>query len=1059
MPEAGQQLLYLICSSSETGGMREVFLDERIRLCQKQFLKILSYTVILWRKKLPYLKRGILGIFRLLPLCLIFLPVSTIFSQYRIDNWSNEQGLPHKTVRSVLQTRDGYIWAATSDGLARFDGVRFTVFNTANSGGLKSNRLASLAETADGSLWISSETSGLFRFRGGEFSSVSIVDGLPSDVIFSIRAERAANRLTILTSKGIAVWQDEKIVSVELLPEPPTPYAWMFDNTGAFCVKENGVVRRRTGGGEIVEYKLPEDLPDTILTRVYVDRTGAVWIAVFHRPSPGKAKLYVFKNNQVSVFTERDGLPNAALHQILEDSWGGVWMALGRFEEGGLVKFENGKFRPFTKEDGFYGLGVFGLTEDREGGIWAAVSDNGLARITPRFITSLTSDNGGLSSDNVYPLYEDPDGVIWSGAWRVGKERNGGIDRLENGIFKHFAGVNEIASLSATALFKDREGVLWIGALGSLTSYENGKFTKYLKENNSPHATVSAITQTRDGTIWFATEEGLKSLRAGEITQFTTTDGLPHNDTRNLHEARDGTLWIATMGGLVSFREGKFTNHTQFPPIQVRSIYEDADGALWFGTYDEGIFRYKNDAFKKITIKDGLFDQGAFQILEDDFGRFWISSNRGVYRVNRQQLNDFADGRIAFVTSVAYGVKDGMADVECNGGRSPAGFKSKKDGTLWFPTQKGIVVIAPKALPVNTEPPNVVIESCLLDGEETACDAVKILPENDSLEIKYTALSFNKPEQIKFKYKLEGLDENWVDAGTRRRAYFTHLPPGEYSFKVSAANVDGVWNETGANLKISVTPPFYRTLWFLALCAIFVSGLIGFIFNLQVKNLKKRHAAQEEFSRLLLESQERERQRIAAELHDSLGQNLLVIKNWSSIGLKNPADLKTEKQFSEISETVSDAIEEVREIAYNLRPFQLDRLGLSKAIESMLERVFDSSAINFTMQIDNLEGFFPKEAEIAFYRIVQEAVNNVVKHSEATEAGVSVRRLENELRLLIWDNGKGFDRNLTSPKHGGFGLTGISERARILGGKISVDSTKGEGTNLTFVINPIGKNI
>jgi signal transduction histidine kinase len=218
-------------------------------------------------------------------------------------------------------------------------------------------------------------------------------------------------------------------------------------------------------------------------------------------------------------------------------------------------------------------------------------------------------------------------------------------------------------------------------------------------------------------------------------------------------------------------------------------------------------------------------------------------------------------------------------------------------------------------------------------------------------------------------------------------------------------------------------------------------------------------AAQEEFSRKLLESQERERQRIAAELHDSLGQDLLVIKNWASIGLKNPADAKTEKQFSEISETVSDAIEEVREIAYNLRPFQLDRLGLAKAIESMLERVFDSSAINLTMQIDNLEGFFPKEAEIAFYRIVQEAVNNVVKHSEANEAGVSVRRLENELRLLIWDNGKGFDQNLTSPKRGGFGLTGISERARILGGKISVDSTKGEGTNVTFVINPTGKNI
>lgn len=1015
-------------------------------------------------KKLPPLLEWRISrtIHSLILLCPLVFFVSAVFAQYRIENWSTELGLPHKTVRSVLQTRDGYVWAATSDGLARFDGVRFTVFNTANSAGLKSNRLNSLAETADGSLWIGSETSGLFRFRNGGFSSLSTAEGLPSNVVFSIRAEpSAANRLTILTSKGIAVWQDEKIVSVELLTEAPNPYAWMLDNTGAFCVKENGVVRRRAiESGETVEYKLPEDLPDTVLTRVYVDRTGAVWIGVFHRPVPGKAKLYVFKDNQISVFTERDGLPNAAVQQILEDRHGEIWMALGRFEDGGLLKIENSKLRRFQKEDGFHGLGVFGLTEDREGAIWAAVSDNGLARITPRFITGYTRETGGLSSDNIYPLYEDADGVIWSGAWRAGKERNGGVDRFENGIFRHFAGENEIASLSATALFKDRTGILWIGALGSLTSFENGKFTKYLKENGSPHGSVSAITQTRDGTLWFASEGGLKSLRAGGFSEFTAADGLPHNDTRNLYEASDGTLWVATMGGLASYKDGKFTRYEEIPTIQIRSIYEDADGALWFGTYDEGVFRYKNGAFNAIKLKDGLFDQGAFQILEDDFGRFWISSNRGIYRVNRQQLNDFADGKIEALTSVGYGVKDGMADAECNGGRSPAGFKSKRDGTLWFPTQKGIAVINPKLVPVNSEPPNVVIENCLLDGKETACSDIKITPENDSLEINYTALSFNKPEQIKFKYKLEGLDAQWVDAGTRRRAYFTHLPPGEYSFRVSAANTDGVWNETGANLKIRVEPPFYRTVWFLVLCAILAIGLIGFVFYWQVKNLKKRHAAQEEFSRKLLEAQERESKRIAAELHDSLGQNLLVIKNWASIGLKNPSDAKTEKQFGEISETVSAAIAEVREIAYNLRPIQLDRLGLTKAIESMLERVFAASEINFTAQIDHLEGFFPKDAEIAFYRIVQEAVNNIVKHSAATKAGVSIRCAGGGLRLLIWDDGKGFNQSLISPgQRDGFGLTGMSERARILGGALAVNSIEGEGTNVIFETNAHAKNL
>lgn len=992
----------------------------------------------------------------LMLVCLFVCYVSAVLGQYRIENWSTEQGLPYKTVRGVLQTRDGYIWAATSDGLARFDGVRFTVFNTANSAGLKSNRLAGLAETADGSLWISSETSGLFRFREGKFSSISTADGLPSDVVFSIRAEREANRLTILTAKGIAVWQDEKIVKVELLPEAPDAYARMLDNTGAFCVKENGVVRRRTSeSGETIEYKLPEDLPDTILTRVYVDRTGAVWIAVFHRPSPGKAKLYVFKNNQISVFTERDGLPNAAVHQILEDSRGGVWMALGRFEEGGLVKFENGKIRLFTKEDGFYGLGVFGLTEDHEGAIWAAVSDNGLARITPRFIRSLTSETGGLSSDNVYPLYEDADGVIWSGAWRVGKERNGGVDRFENGIFKHFAGVNEIASLSASALFKDRAGVLWIGALGSLTSFENGKFTKYLKENGSLFGSVNAITQTRDGTIWFASEEGLKCLRAGGFSEFTTADGLPHNDVRNLYEARNGTLWIATMGGLGSYKDGKFTRYAEIPPVQIRSIYEDADGALWFGTYDEGIFRYKNGVFKAINLKDGLFDQGAFQILEDDFGRFWISSNRGIYRVNRQQLNDFADGKIQSITSIGYGVKDGMADTECNGGRSPAGFKSKKDGTLWFPTQKGIAVVNPKLVPINSKPPNVVIENCLLDGRETACDQIKITPENDSLEINYTALSFNKPEQIKFKYRLEGLDAQWVDAGTRRRAYFTHLPPGEYSFRVSAANTDGVWNETGASLKISVTPPFYRTWFFWLACASLASLIVYIVYRRRVFHLERARKMQEEFSRRLMGAHETERRRIAAELHDSIGQSLAIIKNSIVQSAETIADEKTRRQLDSIAAQTTQTIGEVREISYNLRPYLLENLGLTKAVKSLLNKVAETGQIKIKVELDDIDDLFEPEAEMSIYRIIQENLTNILKHAEATEAQILLKKSERNLTILISDDGVGFDPNAVLNKahaNGGFGLLGISERVKMLGGVQEVESAIDAGTNVLIKI-------
>jgi signal transduction histidine kinase/ligand-binding sensor domain-containing protein len=1007
----------------------------------------------LWKQRTNplYFERTFFRICPPLLFCLIFLLVSENFSQYQIESWSTREGLPHKTVRSVLQTRDGYVWAATLDGLARFDGVRFTVFNTANSSGLKTNRLSQLAETSDGSLWISGEEAGLFRFRrDGSLTSVSIADGLPSDVVLSFFADKTTDRLTILTMKGIAVWEDEKIISVEPLPEPPNRFDYQLDNTNAFCVKEEGIVRRHTKNG-IIEYKLPDDSPGSLLARVFEDRTGAVWIGVLYPRLPSRAKIFVFKNNQVSVIGEREGLPGAFIQKILEDRDGNIWIAAGY----GLIKVENGKLRFFTKDDGFEDAGVQDLTEDREGVIWVGTYSHGLTRVNRQFITSLTSEKNGLSSDNVYPLYEDADGTIWSGAWHVGSELNGGIDRFENGVFKHFAGENEITSLSPTSIFKDRDGVLWIGAYAGLTKYRDGKFTRYTKETDFRPEHTSAIAQTRDGALWFGALQGLTRLEDDQFTEFTTAEGLPNNDIRNLYEASDGTLWIATMGGLASYKDGKFTTYSEFPAVQVRSIYEDADGALWFGTYDEGIFRYKNGEFKAIKLKDGLFDQGAFQILEDDFGRFWIASNRGIYRVERRQLNDFADRKISSVTSVSYGVKDGMPDAECNGGRSPAGFKSKKDGTLWFPTQKGISVINPKAVPVNSEPPNVIIENCLLDGKETACDDVKIMPGNDSLEIKYTGLSFNKPDQIKFKYRLEGLDENWVDAGTRRRAYFTHLPAGEYSFRVSAANVDGVWNETGANLKITVTPPFYRTFWFLSLGVLICIGSLFLIYSRHIKSLEQRRAAQDEFSRKLIESQENEHKRIAAELHDSLGQDLLIIKNWALIGLRNGAD--SSKQLAEISETASAAINEVREIAYNLRPYHLDELGLKKACESMLGRIAKSSMIHFVWEIDLIDGFFPQDLEINFYRVVQECLNNIVKHSGASEAGVKIRRNETDgLTLLIWDNGKGFDPDLMASKRAsqsGFGLAGIGERVRILGGKIEINSAPNEGTTvkLTFV--------
>jgi len=457
-------------------------------------------------------------------------------------------------------------------------------------------------------------------------------------------------------------------------------------------------------------------------------------------------------------------------------------------------------------------------------------------------------------------------------------------------------------------------------------------------------------------------------------------------------------------------------------------------------------------------MRDGLFNNGAFQILEDARGNLWMSCNRGIYRVSKQELNDFAEGRRSTIVSVAYGKVDGMSNVECNGGLWPAGVKAR-DGKLWFPTQEGVAVIDPAAVSYNPQPPPVVIESLLEDRTPVSLTGPpRVPPHAENLEIEYTAPSFIKPEQIHFKYKLEGLDSNWIDAGARRVAYYSHLPTGRYTFHVIAGNSDGVWNNEGKTLAITVLAPFYETWWFEMLAMLGAGLLVAIAWKYRVSQLQREQAVQQAFSRQLIASQEAERKRIAAEMHDSLGQRLVVIKNLALFLLRSKknavVDEADAQTIGEISDEASSAIEETREISYNLRPFQLDRLGLTKAIEGMVRTSGTASGIKFSSELDNIDDLFPEDLRINFYRIVQESLGNIMKHAQATEAQVRVKRSKESVMLTIEDNGRGFmpDGRASQPAHTGFGMTGMAERAHLLGGEFKVRSVQGHGTIVTVEI-------
>ncbi|HWC76197.1 MAG TPA: two-component regulator propeller domain-containing protein, partial [Blastocatellia bacterium] len=566
--------------------------------------------------------------------------------------------------------------------------------------------------------------------------------------------------------------------------------------------------------------------------------------------------------------------------------------------------------------------------------------------------------------------------------------------------------------------------------------------------------TTHVICEDRAGALWFGTHSGLVKYQDGVFTKYTKRDGLPGEIVYVLLEDRNGAIWIGTERGLAVHKGGEFRSYTAgdgLPPYTVRSLYEDGGGVLWIGTYDAGLYRFREGRFTAFTIRDGLFNNGVFQILEDSRGYFWISCNLGISRVSKKELEDFAEGRVRKVTAIPYGKRDGMLNQECNGGNQPAGIIAS-DGRLWFPTATGVAIIDPAPVEVNSQPPTVVIDEVAIDNKPIhAPDELRIEPGQQNFEVTYAGLSFIDPERIEFRYRLVGLDSDWIEAGTRRTAYYSHVAPGTYTFEVVAANRASTWSEHPAQIRVVVVPPFWRTWWFILLSAALVLVLAVLLYKHRISTLKRAHAAQKAFSRQLIESQEAERKRIAAELHDSLGQNLLVIKNRAMLAMRT-ADDGTIEQLNEISSTTDQAIDEVSEISYNLRPYHLDRLGLTRAIEAMVRRVSGSSGIKFLSAIDPVDRLFDQSAEISIYRIVQESVNNIVKHSGATEASVTIRKNEREVEIRISDNGRGIisETGTSDPRpNGGFGLIGIGERARMLGGRHYLQTARGIGTTLT----------
>jgi signal transduction histidine kinase/ligand-binding sensor domain-containing protein len=960
---------------------------------------------------------------------------------YRADFWTTDEGLPQNSVRSILQTRDGYLWFTTNDGLVRFDGVRFRVFGKGNTPGVVSNRFTSLHEDAQGDLWAGTEDGGLTRYSLGRFQSLTTAEGLPNNRVMAVWDD-TANGIVVGTRGGLARWrrhQPEQIVPFRLEGAPPVGQG-TFSDAGSLWGFQPDHALRFMGDKREEFGPLPGMRPGVEVISIH-DEAGDVWLGA----SDGR----VFRLDKGSwvVYSGKDGLPGRRITTIYGDRQGRHWVGtLG----GGLYLFESDRFVAYLPAEGTDSEAVECVYEDREGIIWLGTRNRGIARLSARPVTTY-GKRDQLSSDNVYTVYEDHEGRMWIGTWP------GGLNVIVNGIVTDYTRKLGLPLSYVTALHEDRLGRLWVGSLKGVGWLKDDRFTDMSEKLGVSGSAVQVIQEDRDGALWIGTNRGLVRFDGAQLTNFTTRDGLPGDNVKDILQGASGALWIASYGGLARLNnDGRsfvaVTEHEGLSSNHVRTLREDANGTLWVGTYDGGLNALRDGRVTaRLTTANGLFSDGVFRILEDGANNFWMSSNRGIFRIARSELDEFVSGRRTRVNSVAYGRADGMDSAECNGGHQPAGWRSR-DGRLWFPTQEGVAVIDPQLITSNSLAPPVVVEGALLDREpSTLTPELRVTPDRENVEISYTGLSFVKPEQVRFRYRLEGVDSDWVEAGTRRVAYYSHLPPGSYLFTVTAANSDGVWNTQGASVQVVVVPPFYRSWWFLSLCVVSIAAAGVLFHERRLARLKRERETQAAFSRQLIDSQETERKRIAAELHDSIGQSLTIIKNRAALSLSRTSDHEGAiEQLGEISEAASYAIEEVREIAHDLRPIQLDQVGLTKAIESMLEKASDPETLRIAYDLDPLDGVLDKEQEINLYRIVQEAIANVIKHAGATEASVALKRRDHAIEVVVRDNGKGFSGG---EGRRGFGLLGITERARMLGGEPIVNSVPGRGTSISVSIN------
>ena len=747
---------------------------------------------------------------------------------YGLNVFSTEKGLPQSAVMALCQVRRGYIWLGTYEGLARFDGVSFDVFNKSNIPVLRNNSIKCIREDHKNRLWIGTPN-GLLVLEDGRFRLITTKDGLSGDFVLSIYQDRR-NRIWVGTTQGLNMITGKGAVSFYPGRQSGSNYisAVCEDERGRLWVGTNdGLLTCENPFSEPWQKRLPHDI-----RVLYCDDEGSLWVG-----TAGKG-LFQFSSHNPDPPQPVKGLNNDDVRVVFRDRHGALWIGTNG---GGLIRYFNGKMEFLTIRQGLPGDSVRSILEDHEGSLWVGTR-NGMVQLTDDRYTLFNSRNG-LPVDEVRCVVPDSSGRVCIGT--VG----GGIVRFDGGEFQVPSRGGKRGGGRIWSLAGDNDNGIWFGTYGDGLHHLDGRgrLRTWTQQDGLPSDIVRAILVEDKDRVWVGTHGGgVALLQNGQfVRRYNRENGMPSDFVFAISRGWDGELWFGTYDqGLVELKEGRirvFGSQYGLDSHAIWTIYPDRDHNLWLGTDDGGLKRFYNGHVDVYSIKEGMYSDSAFQIVDDGQGRLWMNCNKGVYNVRIRDLLAFSAGNLSRIPCNAFGKSEGMRVIETSGPAHPAGCLAP-DGRLWFPTINGVTVFDREWNSEKDVLPPVAIDQILINRKEyQPSNKILVPPGKGTLEVEYSGFSFRLPESVRFRYRLEGHDDAWTDAGSRRFVAMTNLSPGKYFFRVAAGNAEGQWNPETAGFSFELRPGFFQTWWFFLLLGLLLVGLVllGYWVNLQ--QLRRRH--------------------------------------------------------------------------------------------------------------------------------------------------------------------------------------------------------------------------